>query len=168
MLPLRLYTYLLLDLDSAPDVLARMLRDITDPAAYDARPDPARFTLREVLAHLADWEAVFLRRLTTTRDEEDGVLQGLDEGQVALDHDYAHADPSECLARYKAGRTAIVSFLRALAPDQWQRVGSHTEIGPITLEAQAVLIAAHDGYHRQQTLCHVSEGQVTWEVRDAE
>jgi len=28
----------------------------------------------------------------------------------------------------------------------------HTEVGPITMEAQAVLIAAHDGYHRQQTL----------------
>lgn len=28
----------------------------------------------------------------------------------------------------------------------------HTELGPITLEAQAVLMAAHDGYHRQQTL----------------
>ncbi len=158
MLPPRLYTYLLLDLDSAPDVLARMLRGVTDPAAYDARPDPARFTLREVLAHLADWEAVFLRRLTTTRDEDNGILQGLDEGRVALDHDYAHADPSECLARYKSGRAAIVSFLRALAPDQWQRVGYHTELGPITLETQAILIAVHDGYHRQQTLEWLGDG----------
>ncbi len=152
MLPERTRHYLLLDLDSAPDVLARMLQGVTDPAVFDARPDPARFTLREMVAHLADWEAVFLRRLTTTCDEENGVLQGLDEGQVALDHDYAHADPSECLARYKSGRAAIVAFLRGLSADQWQRVGNHTELGPVTLETQAVLIAVHDGYHRQQTL----------------
>jgi len=64
MLPERTRHYLLLDLDSAPDVLARMLQGVTDPAVFDARPDPARFTLREMVAHLADWEAVFLRRLT--------------------------------------------------------------------------------------------------------
>lgn len=152
MLPPRLFTYLLLDLESAPDVLARLLQGVSDPAVLDRRPDPDRFTLREVVAHLADWEAVFLRRLTDTRDTDGAVLQGLDEGQVALDHDYACADPSECLARYKSGRAAIVALLRGLPLDQWQRAGNHTELGPITLEAQAILIAVHDGNHRQQTL----------------
>ena len=52
--------YLLLDLESAPDVLARLLADMSDPAVYDRTPDPDRFTLREMVAHLADWEAVFL------------------------------------------------------------------------------------------------------------
>lgn len=152
MLPERTHHYLLIDLESGPDVLARLLRDTSDPAIWDARPDPDRFTLREMAAHLADWEGVFLTRLTDTRDKDGAVLQGLDEGQVAIDHDYARADPAECLRRYKAGREAIVAFLRGLSPEQWQRLGNHTEIGPISLEAQAVLIAAHDGYHRQQAL----------------
>jgi hypothetical protein len=76
----------------------------------------------------------------------------LDEGQVARDNDYAHADPWECLARYEAGRREIVAFLRGLSPEQWARSGTHTEIGPITIEGQTILIAAHDGYHRQQLL----------------
>ena len=152
MLPERARHYLFTDLESAPDVLARLLRDAAGPAVYDRRPDPDRFTLREMLAHLADWEAVFLRRLTDTRDREGAVLQGLDEGRVALDHDYAHADPAECLARYRAGRREIVALLRALPPASWARIGHHTEIGPVSVEAQAVLIAAHDGYHRRQTL----------------
>ena len=152
MLTERTRHYLLLDLESAPDVLARLLADTPDPAVYDRRPDPDRFTLREMVAHLADWEAMFLERLTKTRDEENAILQGLDEGQVAIDNDYAHADPAECLARYKAGRVKIVSLLPGLVPEQWGRTGRHTEIGPITLEEQAILIAAHDGYHRQQTL----------------
>lgn len=152
MLPERVRHYLLIDLESGPEVLARLLADVTDPDVYDRRPDPDRFTLREMLAHLADWEAVFLMRLTQTRDEENATLQGLDEGQVALDHDYAHSDPSECLARYQEGRVRIVAFLRALTPEQWKRVGIHTEVGPITMEDQAVLITAHDGYHRQQAV----------------
>ncbi len=154
MLPDRIHLYLLLDLECAPAVLARLLADVTDPAAWDRRPDPDRFTLREMVAHLADWDGVFLGRMTQTRDEENATLRGLDEGQVAIDHDYAHADPQECLMRYEAGREKIVAFLRALSPEQWGRVGTHTEVGPISLETQAVLIAVHDGYHRQQALSY--------------
>jgi len=158
MLPDRVHLYLLLDLESAPEALARLLAGVSDPAAWDRRPDPDRFTLREMAAHLADWEGVFLGRLTQTRDEENAILHGLDEGQVAIDRDYAHADPQECLTRYGAGRKEIVAFLRGLSPEQWGRVGTHTEIGPISLEAQVVLIAAHDGYHRQQALSYVPWG----------
>ena len=154
MLPDRIHLYLLLDLECAPAVLARLLADVTDPVAWDRRPDPDRFTLREMVAHLADWDGVFLGRMTQTRDEENATLRGLDEGQVAIDHDYAHADPQECLMRYEAGREKIVAFLRALSPEQWERVGTHTEVGPISLEAQAVLVAVHDGYHRQQALSY--------------
>ena len=154
MLPDRIHLYLLLDLECAPAVLARLLADVTDPAAWDRRPDPDRFTLREMVAHLADWDGVFLGRMTQTRDEENATLRGLDEGQVAIDHDYAHAAPQECLMRYEAGREKIVAFLRALSPEQWGRVGTHTEVGPISLETQAVLIAVHDGYHRQQALSY--------------
>ena len=149
MLPERTRDYLLIDLESGPEVLARLLHGFTD---WDARPDSSRFSPREMVAHLADWEEVFLTRLMDTRDDEAPVLQGLDEGQVAMDHDYAHADPAECLHRYETGRAAIVFLLGGLYPDQWERVGDHTELGPLTLEAQAVLIAAHDGYHRRQVL----------------
>jgi hypothetical protein len=154
MLPSRIHDNLRLDLESAPEVLARLLAPITDPAVYDRRPDPNRFTLREMVAHLADWETVFLTRLTDTRDIEEAVLQGLDEGQVAMDHDYAHADPAECLTRYAAGRVKMVTFLRGLSLEQWARVGRHTELGPVTLGAQVVMVAAHDGYHRQQTVSY--------------
>jgi len=45
MLPDRVHFYLLTDLESAPDVLARLLADAAGPR---------RFTLREMAAHLAD------------------------------------------------------------------------------------------------------------------
>jgi len=149
MLPEHARHYLLTDLESAPAVLARLLHGFTD---WDARPDAARFTPREMVAHLADWEGVFLTRLMDTRDDEGAVLQGLDEGQVAIDNDYTRADPAECLHRYETGRAAIVFLLGGLSSAQWERVGMHTELGPVTLETQVVLIAAHDGYHRQQAL----------------
>jgi len=152
MLPEKVYRYLLIDLESAPDVLGKILETVTNPSVYDRRPDPERFTLREVLAHLADWDAVFLGRLKQTRDDENPTLVGIDEGQVALDNDYAHADPAASLERYKANRAELAAFLKALSPAQWERSGSHTELGPITISDHAVLIAVHDGYHRQQVV----------------
>ena len=157
MLPEKVYRYLLLDLASAPDVLGKMLETVTDPSVYDKRPDPERFTLREVLAHLADWDVVFLGRLKQTRDDDHPTLVGIDEGQVAVDNDYAHVDFAASLARFKANRAALVAFLQALSPAQWERVGNHTELGPVTLSAQAVLIAVHDGYHREQVVSWLSK-----------
>ena len=157
MLPEKVYRYLLIDLASAPDVLGKMLETATDPSVYDKRPDPERFTLREVLAHLADWDVVFLGRLKQTRDDENPTLVGIDEGQVARDNDYAHAEPATSLARYKANRAELVTFLQALSPAQWERVGNHTELGPIALSDHAVLIAVHDGYHREQAVSWLSK-----------
>ena len=148
--------YLLIDLGSATNVLARLLSGVSGDA-WDRRPDPARFTLREMVAHLADWDEITLGRLTQMRDEEDAVLQGRDEGQVAEDHDYAYADPQECLARYRAGRDKIAAFLRGLSPEQWECSGTHTESGAITVEQLAVWLAAHDGYHRQQAIQWTSD-----------
>lgn len=46
--------YLVGALDGAPDVFESLLAGLTD-AEIDRRPDPDRFTLREMMAHLADW-----------------------------------------------------------------------------------------------------------------
>ena len=159
MLPEKVYRYLLMDLESAPDVLAKMLETVTDPGIYDRRPDPERFTLREVAAHLADWDEVFLRRMMQTRDDEMPTLQSLDEGRIAIDRNYAQADPRQSLERWRANRANLVAFLQSLSPEQWARVGSHTELGPITLTAQAVLVGAHDGYHREQTVSYLSRAE---------
>ncbi len=152
MLPERITSYLLCGLAATPEVLDRLLTGVTNPTVYDRRPDPDRFTLREVLAHLADWEMVFLQRLRQTLDEDAPALIGLNPEQLAQDRDYAHADPAECLARFQKGRQEVLAVLHGVTPPQWGRVGTHTEIGPISLETQAVMIVSHDGYHTMQIL----------------
>jgi uncharacterized damage-inducible protein DinB len=149
MLPGKVHTYLLIALEAAPDLFDHLLRGLTQEEA-DRRPDPERFTIREVMAHLADWESVFTERMARTRSEDRPTLQGYDEGQWAVDHNYAHADPAAQARRFRERRRRMVALLRGLDPAEWERAGNHTELGPITLEAQAVLVAAHDTYHLHQ------------------
>lgn len=148
--------YLFAALSGTPDVLDALLaRRPADDPLWDARPDPQRFSLREIVAHLADWENVFLDRLVRTRDEESPTLPVIDPEQRAREHDYAHHDPQEDLAQFRAGRERLVGFLRALEPAEWERAGQIVRGDPsishrVTLEAWAVQTLAHDGYHTQQ------------------
>jgi uncharacterized damage-inducible protein DinB len=151
MLPPAGYKYLLAGLEGTPDLLDHLLKALpADDPRWDHRPDPQRFTLREVVAHLADWDPIFLERATRMRDEDEPFIKDIDEGQVAIDNDYEHSDPHASLARFRAGRAALIAFLRALPEAARERVGHRELVGSITIEGQAVLILGHDGYHTHQ------------------
>ena len=47
-------------------------------------------------------------------------------------------------------RAAHLALLRSLTPEQWQRVGQHTERGPESLSLMARLYAGHDLAHLRQ------------------
>src|SRR2546430_2130653 len=139
MLPDKARHYLLEGLNGTPVVIDRLLRDATD-ADFDRRPDPARFTIREVMGHLADWEGVWLERATRILGEEHPSLPGYDEGRWAIDHDYAHMDVAEQQARFRDGRARLTSLLHKLSREQWDRTANHGEWGEITLAGMATLI----------------------------
>lgn len=141
--------YLFTALESAPDLFDTLLHGLTEEEA-DRRPDPERFTIREIMAHLADWEPVFLGRLHRICAENVPVLEGYDEGQWAIDHDYAHTDPLAQSRLFRARRAEMVAFLRERSPADWQRRGDRPEIGMVTVEAIALLIPLHDLYHLRQ------------------
>lgn len=151
MLPIKAHNYLFASLEGTPQVIETLLNDLTpDSPKWDERPDPDRFTLREILAHLADWEEIFLARMHRTHTENEPMLPDMDEGRLAIENDYSRSEPLHSQGRFKAMRAELVSFLRSLKPDDWQRIGNRELLGRMTLEEQAVLINLHDGNHLLQ------------------
>lgn len=143
--------YLLAAISGTPDVLDGMLKHVpSEDDAWDLSPDSERFTLREVVAHLADWESVFRERINRTRAESEPTLQGYDECAWAVEHDYAHTDPHDSLGHFRQERAETVALIRSLDDGEWERLAHHSQYGPMTLEAQIAQIAGHDGYHTQQ------------------
>ena len=149
MLPEKARLYLLEGLESAPVVIERMLRT-AESLDWNRRPDAERFSLREVVCHLADWEPIWLERIRRMAEEDNPRLPGYDEGQMAIDRDYAHAEPREQLARFTSGRVALLRYLRSLPSESWSRPGFHSEWNEVTVASVAVLILGHDGYHTKQ------------------
>jgi hypothetical protein len=150
-IPGQVVSYLLHPLAGMPQTITTLLNGVT-PAELDARPYPERFTLREAVAHLADWEGIWLGRIQKIAAEESPFLPSYDEGQWAIDHDYAHSNFEEQMVRIVAGREALVAYLRELEMPAWQRIGQHGELGAISLFELAVIVTGHDGYHVQQIL----------------
>lgn len=153
-LPPFVHRYHLIALEGTPAVLECLTGGLAaDSPVWDARPDPERFTLRETLAHLADWEEVFFSRIVRTRDEEMPELPHISADDLAAD--YALRDPTASLIRFRAGRTKTLAAVRALTPEQWLRAGrfrpGHPTVNePITIEAWVAQTLAHDGYHLRQ------------------
>jgi hypothetical protein len=105
-----------------------------------------------MIAHLADWEPVCRERIFRTRVEEKPLLPNWDEDQAALIGDYAHTNPYESLLWFTERRAATVALLTSLDGDEWTRTAERENVGPLSIEQQAFLILAHDGFHLRQAV----------------
>jgi hypothetical protein len=143
--------YLQGGLAATPIVLEQLCAGITTEE-MDRQVDPERFTLREAIAHMADWEGVWEERISRMVEEDNPVLPGYDEGQWAIDHDYAHSDFAEQLDRFRAGREKLTALLASLGPEEWGRTCIREDIGPLTIGDLATLVLGHDGYHLRQVV----------------
>jgi uncharacterized damage-inducible protein DinB len=141
--------YLFTALSVAPVLFEQLLDGLTEAEA-DLRPDAERFTIREIVAHLAEWDDVFLGRMKAICAQEHPTLEGYDEGELAIEHNYAEKDWLQQTQLFRERRAHIVDFLRERSPQEWSRTALRPEIGVVTLEAQAVLIPLHDSYHLAQ------------------
>ncbi len=141
--------YLKFGLSATPDVVETLLCQASFQT-LNARPDPERFTLREVVAHLADWESVWLERVQKLLNETHPELPSYDESQWAIDHNYAQSDLAEQLAKFAAGRKALLAVLNDAPTPAWNRTAAHYKMGSVTLTELAAFILGHDGYHLQQ------------------
>ena len=136
-------------LAAMPDVLEALLSDLPD-VALDTRPDPDRFTLRETMAHLADWETVWQFRLSTMQNQNNPILPSPDINQRAKEKNYAQTELHEQVDLFRTRRAALLEMLDALPDADLFRTGQHAALQTITIAELAGFIWGHDGYHLQQ------------------
>lgn len=141
--------YLLPTLEFGPLVVRRLLAQL--PAdRLDARKHPERFTAREVIAHLADWEPIMRDRIRIALDQPGAEIPAYDEGQMAIDHRYAEQDPAAQADLFIRERAETAALLRGLASEAWEKHAFHPERGRQSVEDLANLLLGHDLYHIEQ------------------
>jgi DinB superfamily len=114
------------------------------------RPAPEKWSVGEILAHLADAEIVVAWRLRAILAAPGTPIQAYDQDALAAARNYAKHDPKESLEHFRVVREANLAFYKSLSPEQWKHHGMHAERGEETLERILQMMAGHDINHTQQ------------------
>lgn len=116
----------------------------------DFIPAPGKWCAREILAHLADAEVVCAHRLRQVIAEDDPRLIGFDQNAWARNLDYARRKPKQSLETFRRLRAENYALLKDLPEAVFERIGTHSEAGPMTLRALVERNAAHTESHARQ------------------
>ncbi len=135
-------------LEATPKILRGLICEL---AETDARwkPAPDRFSVAEVLAHLAHSEGQCYRlRLDRFMNEERPEFEP-DDAQFHLDL-YHDADAEDSFDHFEEQRETNIEFLRNLPEGSGERVALHPEAGEITMAQMLHEWAMHDLGHIRQ------------------
>ncbi len=132
-----------------PAALTQLITGVPDSKLHQ-RPDPAKWSAGEVLAHLADSEIVSSWRYRQIIEHIAGPLSPYDQNLWNTLGDYPSRPPSDSLLIFRLLRENNLRMLERLTPEQWERYGMHAERGRMTVRELAQLIAGHDLNHLEQ------------------
>jgi hypothetical protein len=132
-----------------PEVLAMVLTGVFGEEE-DFVPAPGRWSIRQVIAHLADAEMVCAHRMRQIIAEEQPTLIAFDQEAWTRNLDYARRKPKQSLESFRRVRGENYELLKELPETAYARTGNHSERGPITLRFQLELLAEHAESHARQ------------------
>ena len=132
----------------ADEVAAAM--EIIPAAQWTDHPLPGKWSVAEIVHHLADSEmtsAVRLRRLLV---EDHPAIQGYDPDLFAKRLDYNGRPVVPALEAFRWARAVTVQLLESMTEEDWQREGVHSEHGRYTIEGWLRIYAEHAHKHAGQ------------------
>lgn len=123
------------------------LVDLTD-ADLDARPVEGQWTIRELVWHVVDSDIILADRMRRIIAEENPPLTAFDETAFVRRLFYSQRPLESALKLYEANRLVMADILRRLQPEDFERRGIHSEVGPLTLLELLQKTVAHPLHHR--------------------
>ena len=114
-----------------------------------ARPVAGKWSTLEVVCHLADFDPILADRMKRVIAEDNPTLLGADERHFATALAYHDRDLDEELTIIERTRSQMARILRTLPPEALNRVGTHNERGPRTLEQLLTTATNHIPHHVQ-------------------
>jgi uncharacterized damage-inducible protein DinB len=133
-------------IESTPRALDSLLSRLS-PEQIERRPAPSKWSVREIMAHLADCEIAFGFRLRQGAAGVD-LLQPFDQDDWA--RNYGEYSFAAAQATYSAVRAWNLAFIRSLTAEQRAQVVTHPERGKMTVWIIVETMAGHDRHHLER------------------
>jgi uncharacterized damage-inducible protein DinB len=129
--------------------LARLIKGIPT-AKLRKRSAPDKWSVAEILAHLADAEIVIGWRMRLILGAPGTPIAAFDQNAWVSSGHYEKRDPRKSLELHRVVREANLALLKSLTPEQWKQYGQHAERGQESIEHIVQMMAGHDLNHLQQ------------------
>ncbi len=131
---------------------ARLRRAMAELSRADLarRPAPGKWSIKEIICHLADVEVVNGWRYRMILAQSGSPLTAFDQDRWANETAYLRQDPALALEAFTALRRRHLALIRATPRSTWTRFGLHEERGRITFGDLVEWEAAHDLNHLAQ------------------
>jgi uncharacterized damage-inducible protein DinB len=111
-------------------------------------PAPGKWSVREILSHLADCEIVFAFRLRQALAEDHHVIQPFDQDAWAAT--YSQNDAVIAQVVFAAVRQWNVALIQGMSAADLTRTLNHPERGEMTVKVVVATMAGHDINHLGQ------------------
>ncbi len=151
-LPAKPYVHLLQGRDAAevmrttPAAINALLANFSH-AEIDTRPASGKWSLREVLCHIADCEIAWAWRLRQTYGEDTPLLQGFEQDPWARAYSAVLYTTEQALSTWRALRAWNLALIETLSDADKARPAVHAEAGAMTLWTLVEIAAGHDLHH---------------------
>lgn len=132
-----------------PDALAAIVRDVPRNL-LGIREAPGKWSINEVIQHLADSERNGSFRFRMVMAEDQPALPAYDQDLWAERLRYSESNANEALEEFRALRRSNVRLFERASDDDLARVGMHSERGEESLGYMLELYAGHDIVHLRQ------------------
>ena len=146
-------------LENTPKILTRLTTGRTEEQLR-RRPAPDKWSVTEIMAHLADVEMVVGYRIRLVLGSPGGPIQAFDQDSWVEAENYNDLAISLPLDAHRALRALNLRLFRSLSTDQWNSFGIHQERGQESVRKMITHLAGHDLNHIRQIEALVGASRV--------
>ena len=132
-----------------PELLAMVLTGVFGEEE-DFVIAPGKWSIRQIIAHLADAELVGAHRFRQVIAEDNPTLIAFDQDAWTRNLDYSRRKPKQSLETFRRLRAENHDLLKELPEEAFDRAGNHSENGRMTLRQLLDGYAGHAESHARQ------------------
>jgi len=136
--------------DKSPKQIAAAVSGLPDKTLR-YKPAPDKWSILEILGHLADVEIVYAHRFRQMLADKKPVIAPMDVDDWASRLGYSEESPAELVAAYGLNRHRTLQLLRRLKPADLEKSAYHPEYQrDVTVAEYVEKIATHGANHLAQ------------------
>ena len=134
---------------ATPGKLATLTRGLSR-AQLLHRPAPGKWSIHELVCHLADTEVANAWRYRKVLAEDEVGLTAWDQDRWAAGHQYRRQDFRLALEQFRILRGRNLALLKVVGRKAWDRTATHPTFGKLSAGQMLVHLAHHDTNHLGQ------------------